>query len=125
MFLRFSRARDILCAMNKTQQINFFEDVPPPKGTVSAKCRLVEVEGLCIVVVSGVEMFMYHPDDKPGMRMAWVQVCENGYALNKQVVAATGISSRTLQYWIKRYREEGIEIPYPIRTVIQADQSPQ
>ena len=25
----------------------------------------------------------------------------------------------------KRYREEGIEIPYPIRTVIQADQSPQ
>lgn len=109
MFLRFSRARDILCAMNKTQQINFFEDVPPPKGTVSAKCRLVEVEGLCIVVVSGVEMFMYHPDDKPGMRMAWVQVCENGYALNKQVVAATGISSRTLQYWIKRYREEGVK----------------
>jgi len=94
--------------MNEKQEPNLFEDVPRPKGTVSAKCRLVEAEGLHIVVVSGVEMFVYDPDDKLGKRMAWVQVCENGYALRYQVAEVLGIGLRTLQYWIMRYRDEGM-----------------
>lgn len=94
--------------MNENQQQNLFEDVPLPKGTISAKCRLVEAEGLHIVMVSGVEMFVYDPADKLGKRMAWVQVCENGYALRYQVAEVLGIGLRTLQYWIVRYRDEGM-----------------
>ncbi|MFA7175577.1 MAG: helix-turn-helix domain-containing protein [Kiritimatiellia bacterium] len=60
------------------------------------------------MVVCGVEMFLYNPDDKLAMRMAWVQVCENGFALRYQVANALGIGLRSLQYWIKRYREEGM-----------------
>lgn len=108
MLLQFTRARDIIRAMNESQQLNLFEDITPPKGTVSAKCRLVESEGLHIVVVCGVEMFLYNPDDKPAMRMAWVQVCENGYAMRYQVADALKIGLRSVQYWIKRYREEGM-----------------
>ena len=81
--------------MNENQQPNLFEEVPLPKGTVSAKCRLVEAEGLHIVVVCGVEMFVYDPDDKLGKRMAWVQICENGYALHYRVAEVLGIGLRT------------------------------
>ena len=52
-------------------------------------------------------MFVYDPDDKLAMRTAWVQVCENGYALRWQVAKALGISLRILQYWIARSRKEG------------------
>ena len=89
------------------QQPELLEEVPLPEGTISGKCRVVKTEGLHIVMVRGVEMFIYDPSDKLAKRTVWVQVCENGYALRWQVAKELRIGLRTLQYWIARYREEG------------------
>ena len=93
--------------MKSLPQPALLELDPLPVGTVSAQCRFLEVEGLHVVFVKGVEMFCYHPSDKLAKRTVWVQVCENGFALHRQVAESTGIALRTLQYWIARYREEG------------------
>ena len=60
-----------------------------------------------MVFLHGTQSYLYDPRDKPTHRFIWAQVHLQGHARQEQIVRALGMSRRSLQYWINRYKEGG------------------
>ena len=78
------------------------------RGLVSARCRFYDADGERVILTNGVPAFRYNLTDRVGERVAWSSVFEGGWAQYNEIAAATGISRRALQYWVKRRRAEGV-----------------
>lgn len=81
-------------------------DAPPP-GYVSPKCRFMDNEFRRLVFVNGELAYSYDKNDREALRQVWTMVYISGLATYQQIATGTGISRRSLQYWVQRYREEG------------------
>ncbi len=64
----------------------------PPAGTVSSACRFLDQEGVRLVLIHGVQSYLYDPQDKPTHRLIWVMIHLHGHAQQEQISRATGIS---------------------------------
>ena len=82
-------------------------DAPPP-GYVSPKCRFMDNEFQRLVFVNGELAYSYDKNDRGTLRQVWTMVYISGLATYEQIATAAGISRRALQYWVERYREEGV-----------------
>lgn len=63
----------------------------------------------CVVCVHGRAVYSFDLDDCATSRTVAVMVCENGHATQTEVARLWGVSVRTVNDWVKRYRENGIE----------------
>ena len=85
----------------------FEHDDAPLPGYVSGRCRFMDNAFQRLVFVNGQLAYSYARNDREALRQVWTMVYISGLATYKQIATATGISRRSLQYWVQRYREEG------------------
>lgn len=93
--------------MSQSQPHLLDTDDRPAPGWVSPQCHFCDDENVRLVFIDGKLAYNYDRSDQLAARQVWVMVYESGHATYEQIAGGTGISRRAVQYWVKRYREEG------------------
>jgi hypothetical protein len=83
-------------------------DPTPQPGWVSPVCRFTDTEGVRFVLVREVVAVVYDWADRNTERLVWVQLHRAGHATQGQIALALGLGLRTINGWVRRYREQGV-----------------
>lgn len=74
---------------------------------VNGRCEIHEEEEVCIVVVSGTQVFRYHRDDEASRALFIAQALLSSYASSSELVSALGVSESTVFRYRRVYLEGG------------------
>lgn len=77
-------------------------------GWVSSVCRFSDTDGVRFVLVRGVVALCYDVADRNTERTVWVQLHRAGHATQGQIAQALGVGLRTVNGWVRRYRQAGV-----------------
>lgn len=83
-------------------------DAKPQPGWVSPDCRFTDTQSVRFVLVRGVVAMCYDLADRNAERTLWVQLHRAGHANQGQIARALGLGLRTVNGWVRRYREQGV-----------------
>jgi transposase len=83
-------------------------DVPARPGHVSRVCRYQDEGGIRFVLVREIVVASYDLRDQNAQRTIWVQLHRAGHATQGQIALALGVGLRTVNGWVRRYRQEGV-----------------
>jgi transposase len=96
--------------MSMTKPLDLDLDLPPspPAGWVSPTCRFTDTQGVRFVLVREVITACYDLADRNTERLVWVQLHRTGHANQVQIAQALKLGLRTINGWVRRYREQGV-----------------
>ncbi len=76
---------------------------------VSLVCRYHDEGGTRFVLVREVVVATYELNDENAQKIVWVQMFQAGHVTQGQIAQALGVSLRTVNGWVARYRAEGVK----------------
>ena len=94
--------------MARALDLNLALDPTPQPGRVSPVCHFTDLDGVRFVLVREVVVVCYDLADRNTERTVWVQLFRAGHATQGQIADALGLGLRTLNGWVRRYREQGV-----------------
>ena len=96
--------------MTNTSGDDLFSEVRNPEGTcfINGRCLLLTRDKRRVVLVSGIPIAQYEPDDRMSEAHAMVSLVELGWADQNDVAKAFGYSARTLRRYQQRFAEGGL-----------------
>jgi transposase len=89
---------------------DLFPEVRNPEGTcfINERCLVLARDHRRVVLVSGIPIAQYAPDDRMSEAHAMVSLVELGWADQNDVAKAFGYSARTLRRYQQRFAEGGL-----------------
>jgi Transposase protein len=89
---------------------DLFPDVRNPEGTcfINERCVVLTRDNRRVVLVSGIPMAQYAPDDRMSEAHAMVSLVELGWADQNDVAKAFGCAARTLRRYQQRFAAGGL-----------------
>lgn len=96
--------------MANTSGDDLFPEVRNPEGTcfINGRCLVLTRDHRRVVLVSGMPIAQYAPDDRMSEAHAMVSLVELGWADQNDVAKAFGYSVRTLRRYQQRFAEGGL-----------------
>jgi transposase len=96
--------------MANTSSDDLFPEVRNPEGTcfINGRCRVLTRDNRRVVLVSGIPIAQYAPDDRMSEAQAMVSLIELGWADQNDVANTFGYSARTLRRYQQRFAEGGL-----------------
>jgi len=91
-----------------SNSLNLDLDLKPQPGQVSSACRFTDTDGVRFVLVREVVTACYDLADRNTERTVWVQLHRAGHATQGQIAQAIGVGLRTVNSWVRRYRDQGV-----------------